>query len=52
LDFDVDGLVIKMNNISLWRKIGWTEHHPRYAIAYKFPAEILTTRITSVDHQV
>jgi len=52
LDFEIDGLVIKVNNIDLWEKIGWTEHHPKYAIAYKFPAEILTTKILSVDHQV
>jgi DNA ligase (NAD+) len=44
--------VIKVNNIELWEEIGWTMHHPRYAIAYKFPAEILTTKIISVDHQV
>jgi DNA ligase (NAD+) len=36
----------------LWQSIGFTEHHPRYAIAYKFPAEILTTQILSVEHQV
>jgi DNA ligase (NAD+) len=41
-----------LNDISLWEEAGWTEHHPRYAIAYKFPAEILTTKILSVDHQV
>lgn len=52
LDFEIDWLVIKVNNIDLWEKIGWTQHHPRYAIAYKFPAEILTTKILSVDHQV
>ncbi|MDD3144576.1 MAG: NAD-dependent DNA ligase LigA [Candidatus Gracilibacteria bacterium] len=52
IDFDIDGLVIKVNDISLWEVVGWTEHHPRYAIAYKFPAEILTTKIISVDHQV
>ncbi len=51
-DFEIDGLVIKVNNITLWDKIWWTQHHPRYAIAYKFPAEILTTKILSVDHQV
>ena len=51
-DFEIDGLVIKVNDISLWEKIGWTQHHPRYAIAYKFPALILTTKILSVDHQV
>lgn len=52
LDFDIDGLVIKVNDISLWQDIGFTAHHPRYAIAYKFPAEILTTKILSVEHQV
>ncbi len=52
IDFDIDWLVIKVNDITLWEQVGWTEHHPRYAIAYKFPAEILTTKILSVDHQV
>lgn len=52
LDFDIDGLVIKVNNVELWQDIGFTAHHPRYAIAYKFPAEILTTKILSVEHQV
>lgn len=52
LDFEIDWLVLKTNNISLWDIIGWTEHHPRYAIAYKFPAEILTTKVLSVEHSV
>lgn len=52
LDFDIDGLVIKVDNVLLWQDIGFTAHHPRYAIAYKFPAEILTTKILSVEHQV
>lgn len=52
IDFDIDGLVLKTNQIHLWQQIGFTQHHPRYAIAYKFPAEIVTTKILSVDHQV
>lgn len=41
-----------MNDITLWKTIGYTEHHPRYAIAYKFPAEIQSTIIESVEHSV
>ena len=52
IDFEIDGLVIKVNDIALWKEIGYTEHHPRYAISYKFPAEIQTTIIESVDHSV
>lgn len=52
IDFDIDGLVIKTNDISLWQEIGFTAHHPRYAIAYKFPAQILTTKILSVEHSI
>jgi DNA ligase (NAD+) len=44
--------VVKLNDISLWKSIGSTEHHPRYAIAYKFPAEIVTTALESVEHSV
>ncbi len=52
IDFEIDGLVIKVNDIALWKEIGYTEHHPRYAISYKFPAEIQTTTIESVQHSV
>ena len=52
LDFEIDWLVLKVNNLDLWQKIWFTQHHPKYAIAYKFPAEILTTDIISVEHQV
>lgn len=52
IDFEIDGLVLKVNDISLWKEIGSTEHHPRYAIAYKFPAEIVTTTLISVEHSV
>ena len=52
IDFEIDGLVIKVENINLWKKIGSTEHHPKYAISYKFPAEIFTTKILSVEHQI
>ncbi len=52
IDFDIDWLVLKVNDISLWQQIWFTAHHPRYAIAYKFPSTIVTTKILSVDHQV
>ncbi len=52
IDFDIDGLVLKVNNISLWNTIWFTEHHPRYAIAYKFPAELVRSRILSIEHSV
>lgn len=52
IDFDIDWLVIKVDKIELWKQIWWTEHHPKYAISYKFPAEILTTKILSVEHSV
>lgn len=52
IDFDIDGLVLKVNDISLWKTIWFTEHHPRYAIAYKFPAELVRTKILSIEHSV
>jgi len=52
IDFEIDWLVLKVNDIKIWEKIGSTEHHPRYAIAYKFPAEILTTKIINVKHSI
>lgn len=52
IDFEIDWLVLKLNNLEFWKIVWSTEHHPRYAIAYKFPAEILTTKVLSVEHQV
>ena len=52
IDFEIDGLVVKVNNLDLWWDIWTTEHHPRYAISYKFPAEINTTKILSIEHSV
>jgi DNA ligase (NAD+) len=52
IDFEIDWLVLKVNDVTLWKDIWFTEHHPKYAIAYKFPAEILTTKILSVEHSV
>jgi len=52
IDFEIDGLVVKLNDMTLWDEVGFTEHHPRYSIAYKFPAEIVTTKLESVEHSV
>ncbi|MBP6921142.1 NAD-dependent DNA ligase LigA, partial [Candidatus Gracilibacteria bacterium] len=50
--FDIDGLVIKINNLHLWSILGMTSHHPRYAISYKFPAEYARTKIIDIEHSV
>lgn len=52
LPFEIDGLVIKINDINLWEELWMTAHHPRWAIAYKFPAEVVSTKILSVEHSV
>lgn len=51
-DFDIDGIVLKLDDMSLWDDLGRTEHHPRYAIAYKFPAKQVRTRVLSIEHSV
>ncbi len=49
LDFEIDGLVIKINNLSLRGKLGSTARSPRWAIAYKFPAQQKTTKIKDIE---
>jgi DNA ligase (NAD+) len=51
-DFDIDGMVLKFDDMTLWDELGRTEHHPRYAIAYKFPAKQVRTRVLSIEHSV
>jgi DNA ligase (NAD+) len=52
LPFEIDGAVVKVDSISLQRRLGFTAKSPRWAIAYKFKAEEARTRLLSVDFQV
>ncbi len=52
LDHEIDGLVIKVDNLSLRDQFGYTGHHPRWALAYKFEAPEAETTVLSVDVQV
>ncbi len=52
LDFDIDGIVIKVNDIDAREKLGATAKTPRWAIAYKFPAEKKETKILDIEVQV
>lgn len=52
LGFDIDGIVIKVNDRTLQEQLGFTDRAPRWAIAYKFPAEQATTRIHNIIWQV
>ena len=52
LDYETDGLVIKVNNFALYETLGYTTKSPRWAIAYKFPAEQVKTKLLDVTFQV
>lgn len=52
LPYEIDGMVIKVNDLSLQEKMGMTTHHPRWAIAYKFKARQATSKLRSVEFQV
>jgi len=52
LPFDIDGMVIKVNDYAQQELLGFTAKSPRWAISYKFKAEQLSTKIISIDYQV
>jgi DNA ligase (NAD+) len=52
LPYEIDGMVIKVNDIALQDRMGMTSHHPRWAIAFKFPARQATSTLRKVEFQV
>jgi DNA ligase (NAD+) len=50
--YEIDGMVIKVNSLELQARCGYTAHHPRWAIAFKFKARQATTRLRDVEFQV
>ena len=52
LDYDIDGLVYKVNDLNLQNRLGFTSNAPRWAIAHKFSADSGTTKILNIDIQV
>ena len=52
LDYEIDGIVIKVDDVSLQENLGTTAKSPRWAIAYKFPAEEVVTKLTGIELSV
>jgi len=48
LDYDIDGIVIKVDDMHTYDKLGYTSKTPRWAIAYKFPPEEVTTKLEDI----
>ncbi len=52
LPYEIDGMVIKVNDLDLQDAMGMTTHHPRWAIAYKFKARQATSKLHNIEFQV
>lgn len=49
LPYEIDGIVIKVNDLKMQEKLGYTARTPKWAIAYKFPAEEVLTKLTNIE---
>ena len=52
LNFEIDGIVIKVNNLGYQKDLGYTSKFPRWAIAYKFATERVETKLIDIEYQV
>ena len=52
LSFEIDGVVFKVNNLELQKRLGFVSRAPRWAIAYKFPAQEKFTEVKAIEFQV
>ncbi len=52
LPYEIDGMVVKVNDTALQEQLGMTSHHPRWAIAFKFKARQATTQLSGIEFQV
>lgn len=52
LPYEIDGMVIKVNDFELQDKMGMTSHHPRWAMAFKFKARQATSKLLRIEYQV
>jgi DNA ligase (NAD+) len=52
LDYDIDGMVIKVDDLRLYARLGATGHHPHWGIAYKFPPERKPTELLDIEVSV
>ena len=52
LDFEIDGIVVKVNSFKMQTKLGFTSKFPRWAIAFKFKTEQVSTKLINVTYQV
>ncbi|MFZ2602901.1 MAG: NAD-dependent DNA ligase LigA, partial [Candidatus Omnitrophota bacterium] len=52
LGYEIDGVVIKVNNLALQKRLGFTSKSPRWAVAYKFPARQATTEVLKININV
>ncbi|MDP4741162.1 MAG: NAD-dependent DNA ligase LigA, partial [Burkholderiaceae bacterium] len=52
LDFDIDGVVVKLESLTLQEQLGYLARTPRFAVAYKWPSEQAMTRLVAIECQV